>query len=154
MENHFLIPFSAKKVFVGGPIFYASGMFLMALFQSKVGVVVLSGAAGIMYSTLFTMPYLLVANYHAKGVVSLQIKTRKDQNFVLILVWINGRRRNKTSCSSAWTWYRYSGCIQHGVFSAIHVIFLDGHYRKCNRYNDLRCNCSWNFGANWILLRN
>lgn len=32
-------------------------------------VIVFSWAAGVMYSTLFTIPYLLVAHYHARGTV-------------------------------------------------------------------------------------
>lgn len=61
--------FRAKRVYIGGLLFYAAGMTLMALSRSKVGVIFFSWAAGVMYSTLFTMPYLLVAHYHAQGVV-------------------------------------------------------------------------------------
>ncbi len=39
-------------------------MICMALTRSKWGVLLFSWAAGVMYSTLFTMPYLLVAHYH------------------------------------------------------------------------------------------
>jgi solute carrier family 45 protein 1/2/4 len=62
--------FRAKRVYVGGLLFYSAGMSLMAVCRSKVGVIFFSWAAGVMYSTLFTMPYLLVAHYHAQGVVS------------------------------------------------------------------------------------
>ena len=34
------------------------------------GVLVFSLTAGVMYSTLFTMPYLLVAHYHETDTVS------------------------------------------------------------------------------------
>lgn len=47
----------------------AIGMILMALTRSPAGVIIFSWTAGVMYSTLFTMPYLLVANYHASQVV-------------------------------------------------------------------------------------
>ncbi|XP_050745334.1 proton-associated sugar transporter A isoform X11 [Drosophila biarmipes] len=56
--------FKAKSVYVGGLIFYCTGMALMALTRAKLSVLVFSWTAGIMYSTLFTMPYLLVAHYH------------------------------------------------------------------------------------------
>lgn len=46
-------------------------MTLMALTKHKLGVLIFSWGAGVMYSTLFTMPYLLVAHYHAQGIVSL-----------------------------------------------------------------------------------
>lgn len=45
-------------------------MILMAITRSPVGVIIFSWTAGVMYSTLFTMPYLLVANYHASQVVN------------------------------------------------------------------------------------
>ncbi|XP_041565118.1 proton-associated sugar transporter A [Drosophila elegans] len=56
--------FRAKSVYVGGLLFYCTGMALMALTRAKISVLVFSWTAGIMYSTLFTMPYLLVAHYH------------------------------------------------------------------------------------------
>ncbi|XP_018326527.1 proton-associated sugar transporter A isoform X2 [Agrilus planipennis] len=58
----------AKKVYICGLLTYSTGMCLMALTKHKVGVILFSWTAGVMYSTLFTMPYLLVAHYHAKGV--------------------------------------------------------------------------------------
>lgn len=71
--------YRAKTVYVGGLLFYCVGMSLMALTRHKFSVIVFSWTAGVMYSTLFTMPYLLVANYHNKGVV------RKDFPLRIIL---------------------------------------------------------------------
>lgn len=62
--------YGARNVYVGGLCFYSAGMSLMAMTRYKMSVIVFSWTAGVMYSTLFTMPYLLVANYHNKGVVS------------------------------------------------------------------------------------
>lgn len=45
----------------------------MALTRAKTSVIIFSWAAGVMYSTLFTMPYLLVAHYHSMGTVSKNI---------------------------------------------------------------------------------
>ena len=56
--------FKAKAVYVGGQLVYSIGMVFMALIGSKWAVVVFSLSAGVMYATLFTMPYLLVAHYH------------------------------------------------------------------------------------------
>uniref|UniRef100_A0A336M410 CSON011274 protein n=1 Tax=Culicoides sonorensis TaxID=179676 RepID=A0A336M410_CULSO len=63
--------FKAKPVYIGGLLFYSTGMTLMALTKHPVGVILFSWTAGVMYSTLFTMPYLLVAAYHDKGVFSI-----------------------------------------------------------------------------------
>ncbi|XP_034475477.1 proton-associated sugar transporter A [Drosophila innubila] len=57
--------FRAKSVYVGGLLFYCVGMTLMALTRAKFSVILFSWTAGVMYSTLFTMPYLLVAHYHS-----------------------------------------------------------------------------------------
>lgn len=48
----------------------------MALTRARSSVIVFSWAAGVMYSTLFTMPYLLVAHYHSSGVVSIVLKLK------------------------------------------------------------------------------
>lgn len=60
--------FKARRVYVGGLLFYCCGMTLMAIAKHRVGVIIFSWTAGVMYSTLFTMPYLLVAHYHSEGI--------------------------------------------------------------------------------------
>ena len=65
--THFLIISShsrARPVYIGGQLVYCVGMVFMAMTRSKWGVLLFSWSAGVMYSTLFTMPYLLVAHYH------------------------------------------------------------------------------------------
>lgn len=57
-------------MYIGGLLFYCTGMSLMALTRARASVIIFSWAAGVMYSTLFTMPYLLIAHYHAQGTVS------------------------------------------------------------------------------------
>ncbi|CAH0729269.1 unnamed protein product, partial [Brenthis ino] len=57
----------AKKVYVGGLCTYSCGMLMLCLLRARAAVLLFSWTAGIMYSTLFTMPYLLVAHYHATG---------------------------------------------------------------------------------------
>jgi len=56
--------FRAKPVYIGGQLIYSVGMVCLALTRTKWAVLVFSWTAGVMYSTLFTMPYLLVAHYH------------------------------------------------------------------------------------------
>jgi hypothetical protein len=50
-------------------------MVLLATTPTRTAVIVLSTTAGVMYSTLFTMPYLLVAHYHATQTVSTIVNT-------------------------------------------------------------------------------
>ena len=61
--------FRAKPVYVGGQLVYCVGMIFMALTRTKWGVLFFSWSAGIMYSTLFTMPYIIVAHYHETNTV-------------------------------------------------------------------------------------
>lgn len=63
--------FRARKVYIYGLLFYSIGMLLMALTKHPAGVIIFSWTAGVMYSTLFTMPYLLVAHYHASSTFTL-----------------------------------------------------------------------------------
>ena len=63
----------AKVVYVTGQLVFTVGMAVMAAVKHKVAVVLLSPTAGIMYATLFTMPYLLVAHYHTSGLVRLLV---------------------------------------------------------------------------------
>ncbi|XP_039449557.1 proton-associated sugar transporter A-like isoform X2 [Culex pipiens pallens] len=57
----------ARIVYCGGLLIDATGMLLMALFPNKVTVFVFSATGGIVYALLFTMPFLLLGQYHAKG---------------------------------------------------------------------------------------
>ncbi|XP_041970813.1 proton-associated sugar transporter A isoform X2 [Aricia agestis] len=59
--------FGAKKVYVGGLCTYSCGMMMLCLLRAPFAVILFSWTAGVMYSTLFTMPYLLVAHYHSTG---------------------------------------------------------------------------------------
>ncbi|XP_054015604.1 proton-associated sugar transporter A [Hylaeus anthracinus] len=59
--------YKARRVYICGLLFYSTGMMMMALTKHPVGVIIFSWTAGVMYSTLFTMPYLLVAHYHASS---------------------------------------------------------------------------------------
>ncbi|CAF1123136.1 unnamed protein product [Adineta steineri] len=56
--------FGIKRVYIGSQLIYAIGMLLMGYVKHRIGVIVLSAVAGILYSTLFTIPYLLIAKYH------------------------------------------------------------------------------------------
>ncbi|EZA54615.1 proton-associated sugar transporter A [Ooceraea biroi] len=63
--------FRVRKVYIYGLLFYSVGMLLMGLTRHPVGVIIFSWTAGVMYSTLFTMPYLLVAHYHNSSTFAL-----------------------------------------------------------------------------------
>jgi hypothetical protein len=56
-------------------------MLMLALTRNRYAVIIFSASAGVMYSTLFTLPYLLVAHYHAAGTVSLKVAT----------IWFGGK---------------------------------------------------------------
>jgi solute carrier family 45, member 1/2/4 len=47
-------------------------------YPTKIGVLVFSTTAGIIYATLFTIPYLLVAQYHGKG--TFKVKNPESNN--------------------------------------------------------------------------
>ena len=59
----------ARPVYVYGQLVYSVGMVFMAALRHPAAVIIFSCCAGVMYSTLFTMPYLLVAHYHESGMV-------------------------------------------------------------------------------------
>ncbi|CAF3280182.1 unnamed protein product [Rotaria socialis] len=59
--------FGIKRVYIGSQIIYAVGMLLMGCLRHRIGVIVFSAVAGILYSTLFTIPYLLISQYHTSN---------------------------------------------------------------------------------------
>ena len=69
INQSFLFYCRAKPVYVGGQLIYSVGMVFMAISRSWWGVLIFSWSAGVMYSTLFTMPYLIIAHYHETNTV-------------------------------------------------------------------------------------
>lgn len=63
--------YRARRVYIYGQLVYSVGMVCMAISRHPAGVIIFSWTAGIMYATLFTMPYLLVARYHATETVRM-----------------------------------------------------------------------------------
>ncbi|EDV50579.1 proton-associated sugar transporter A [Drosophila erecta] len=59
--------FGTKAVYISGMIYYGIGMLVLGLWPTKWGVLVFSTSAGILYGTIFTVPFILVARYHAKN---------------------------------------------------------------------------------------
>lgn len=71
-RKHF---FRLKLIYVGSLTIFGISMFLLATFPSQLGVLILSVPAGIIYSTMLTIPFLLMAKYHACGSVSFVVIT-------------------------------------------------------------------------------
>ena len=68
----------ARPVYICGQLVYSVGMVVLAASRHPVTVILLSPCAGIMYATLFTMPYLIVAHYHSSGRVCVNIENYTD----------------------------------------------------------------------------
>ncbi len=58
-----------KRVYIGSQLIYAIGMLLMGYLRHRIAVIILSAVAGILYSTLFTIPYLLISKYYSSNTV-------------------------------------------------------------------------------------
>jgi solute carrier family 45 protein 1/2/4 len=56
--------FNTKLVYISGQLVYSLSMLILAFNKTKLTCWLIAGPAGIMYATLFTIPYLLVAKYH------------------------------------------------------------------------------------------
>lgn len=140
---------------------------LMALTKHKVGVILFSWTAGVMYSTLFTMPYLLVAHYHAKGTVrTFTLLCYMQKNLVLLgwrpikagwglglivvsSVW--GRRRWSVQVGKSdkrtWNW-RGIG-LQHGIYGSVHLVHAHGHHCQFIWYHHGRGQRGQRLGVLW-----
>ncbi|CAH1241827.1 SLC45A2 [Branchiostoma lanceolatum] len=57
----------ARAVYMAGQMTHCVGMLAMGLIRQRWAVIVLSCAAGVLYATIFTIPFILVANYHSQG---------------------------------------------------------------------------------------
>ncbi|XP_074652893.1 membrane-associated transporter protein-like [Tubulanus polymorphus] len=63
--EYLVVRFGAKKVYVLSLLSTTIGMILMSLMPSRLTVIILSPSVGIIYAALFTMPYIILANYHS-----------------------------------------------------------------------------------------
>uniref|UniRef100_A0A182W2B3 Major facilitator superfamily (MFS) profile domain-containing protein n=1 Tax=Anopheles minimus TaxID=112268 RepID=A0A182W2B3_9DIPT len=67
--------FSARPVYIGGLLLFSLGMLFMGLFKEKFMIFIASPTVGIMYATMYSLPYLLVSQYHSKN--SFEVKDGK-----------------------------------------------------------------------------
>ncbi|PIK35308.1 putative membrane-associated transporter protein [Apostichopus japonicus] len=54
----------AKTIYICNHLIYSFCMACLALIRTKWAIFVFSASAGIQYSTLFTLPFILLARYH------------------------------------------------------------------------------------------
>ncbi|XP_071945155.1 membrane-associated transporter protein-like [Antedon mediterranea] len=59
--------FGAKPVYICNQLIYTFGMVLMGLLRTKWMTFLASITTGAMYSTLFTMPFIILADYHSNN---------------------------------------------------------------------------------------
>uniref|UniRef100_A0A2M4ACQ0 Putative sucrose transporter n=1 Tax=Anopheles triannulatus TaxID=58253 RepID=A0A2M4ACQ0_9DIPT len=69
----------ARKIYTGGLLIDSVGMLCMATFPNKITVYVFSVTGGIVGALLFTMPYIILAKYHAKGLLEAGSDTNATQ---------------------------------------------------------------------------
>uniref|UniRef100_A0A2M4BGU3 Putative sucrose transporter n=1 Tax=Anopheles marajoara TaxID=58244 RepID=A0A2M4BGU3_9DIPT len=69
----------ARKIYTGGLLIDCIGMLCMATFPNKITVYVFSVTGGIVGALLFTMPYIILAKYHAKGLLEASSDTNATQ---------------------------------------------------------------------------
>lgn len=91
-----------KRVYIASQLIYAIGMLLMGYFRHRLAVIILSAAAGILYSTLFTIPYLLISQYYAANTVGQPMRLTREfclQKKISAVV-----RRNEFDWTNPWDW--------------------------------------------------
>lgn len=59
--------FKTKFVYIGSLLTFSIGMLILGLWPTKWGVLLWSVNAGIIYASLFTFPFILISQYHARG---------------------------------------------------------------------------------------
>uniref|UniRef100_A0A182PFL3 Major facilitator superfamily (MFS) profile domain-containing protein n=1 Tax=Anopheles epiroticus TaxID=199890 RepID=A0A182PFL3_9DIPT len=67
--------FGARPVYMGGLLLFSLGMLLMGLVKEKFMIFISCPTVGIMYATMYSLPYLLVSQYHSKN--SFEVKDGK-----------------------------------------------------------------------------
>ncbi|KAL1485537.1 hypothetical protein MTO96_031856, partial [Rhipicephalus appendiculatus] len=59
--------FGARPIYILGQAAYSICVALLAMFRTKAAVLLVSPAAGLLYATQFTMPFILVDHYHSSS---------------------------------------------------------------------------------------
>uniref|UniRef100_A0A182QBB5 Major facilitator superfamily (MFS) profile domain-containing protein n=1 Tax=Anopheles farauti TaxID=69004 RepID=A0A182QBB5_9DIPT len=67
--------FGARPVYMGGLLLFSLGMLFMGIFKEKFMIFIACPTVGIMYATMYSLPYLLVSQYHSKN--SFEVKDGK-----------------------------------------------------------------------------
>ncbi|XP_053676371.1 proton-associated sugar transporter A-like [Anopheles nili] len=59
--------FGARPVYVFGLMAHCIGMLMMGMLRTRTMVLVSCSLAGVMYSTIYSIPFLLISHYHSKN---------------------------------------------------------------------------------------
>jgi len=121
MLDKMIKKFRAKPVYIGGQLVYSLGMVCLALTRSKWGVLVFSLTAGVMYSTLFTMPYLLVAHYHETDTIQCEDSWFLKQIRKLLLSIKDGKAEDEKSKEAGGNTVPYSDQVR-GIGTDIAIV--------------------------------
>jgi solute carrier family 45 protein 1/2/4 len=66
-----IVKFKAKVLFIGALLLYSVAIGILGIWPTQWGVLLFSSTTGIVFATGFTIPFMLVANYHGKEMVIL-----------------------------------------------------------------------------------
>ncbi|XP_078581415.1 membrane-associated transporter protein-like isoform X1 [Branchiostoma floridae x Branchiostoma japonicum] len=72
----------ARAVYMAGQMTHCVGMLAMGLIRQRWAVIVLSCAAGVLYATIFTIPFILVASYHSQGLFDQIRESGGKKNYI------------------------------------------------------------------------
>lgn len=129
-----------KRVYIGSQLIYSCGMFLMGYFRHRVAVILLSAVSGILYSTLFTMPYLLISQYYASNTVSgsnCAATFFRPTNFLLV-------RRSESERTSSRDRHRCGHRQQYGFLGSTVSLVNHGHLDLSDQLDSHRhCRCQY-----------
>lgn len=70
LTSESLLSIRVKLIYVGSLTMFGISMFLLATFPSQLGVLICSVPAGVIYSTMLTIPFLIMVKYRGSGSVS------------------------------------------------------------------------------------
>ncbi|XP_053670748.1 proton-associated sugar transporter A-like [Anopheles nili] len=122
--------FGARPVYVGGLLAHSCGLLAMGLVPHKVVVCLCCATVGVMYATIYSIPFLLISHYHSKNCFS-EVNGQYVENIAQRGFGVDVSMMSSMLCLAQLIVSLAIGAVVDAVGSTIIITFISSAFMLC-----------------------
>uniref|UniRef100_A0A182QK88 Major facilitator superfamily (MFS) profile domain-containing protein n=1 Tax=Anopheles farauti TaxID=69004 RepID=A0A182QK88_9DIPT len=125
-----IVRFGARPVYVGGLLAHCFGMLAMGLFPYKLVVFSCCALTGVMYATIYSIPFLLISHYHSKNCF-VEVDGQHVESIERRGFGVDVSMMSSMLCFAQLVVSLSMGAVVDAVGSAIIITFISSAFMLC-----------------------